>query len=40
MINMVGSIKNRLMFRVDNQYLLGAGVLGDGLGSLRDGVLC
>ena len=36
---MVGSKKNRLMFRIDNQYLLGAGVLGNGLGSLRDGVL-
>ena len=27
------------MFRVDYQYLLGAGVLGNSLGSLRDGVL-
>ena len=36
---MVGSVKNRLMFRVDDKYLLGACVLGDGLGSLRDGVL-
>ena len=36
---MVGSIKNRFMFRVNNQCLLGAGVLGDGLCSLRDGVL-
>ena len=35
---MVGSVKNR--FSVDLAiYLLGAGVLGDGLGALRDGVL-
>ena len=39
MVRMVGPIKDRFMIRVDNQYLLGAGVFGDSLGSLRDGVL-